>query len=306
MGWPKARRLLPYSMALPRAMRAPPVTPAPSLKRPTFRMLKAILWPLPISPEEVLLGDLGVGEDQGPGGAALDAGLLLLGAQGDPGRALLDDEGREVLAVHLGEGDVDVGEAGVREPHLLAVQDPVLAVGREHRLGLGVHGVAGRAGLGERVRADPLAGGELGQVLLLLGLGAEVDDGQGADAGVPHEGHGEGAVAGRLLGDQAARDLVEAEAAVLLGHLDAQQAQLARLAQELAGGLVLEGEDLGKARHHLLLHELFRGLADHPLLFGEVLGGEDLVEATVLDEEAAALGGDDGNLGFGGHLAFLP
>ena len=40
-------------------------------------------------------------------------------------KGALDDERREVLARrvdHLAEDDVDVGEAAVRDPHLLAVQ----------------------------------------------------------------------------------------------------------------------------------------------------------------------------------------
>ena len=35
---------------------APPVVLAPSLKRPTFRMLKAMWWPLPISPSTFSTG----------------------------------------------------------------------------------------------------------------------------------------------------------------------------------------------------------------------------------------------------------
>jgi len=50
MGWPKAVRELPYSAAVPTASFAPPTVIAPSLKRPMLRMLKAILWPFPISP----------------------------------------------------------------------------------------------------------------------------------------------------------------------------------------------------------------------------------------------------------------
>src|SRR5438270_719014 len=82
---------------------------------------------------------------QWPRGAALDARLVLLRAQAHAGRALVDDEGAEVLAVDFRERDVDVGESSVAEPHLLAVQDPLFAVGRKDRARLGVHGVAGGA-----------------------------------------------------------------------------------------------------------------------------------------------------------------
>jgi hypothetical protein len=56
MGCPNAVRELPYPAAAPTASFAPPVAIAPSLKRPMLRMLKAILWPLPISPRRFSLG----------------------------------------------------------------------------------------------------------------------------------------------------------------------------------------------------------------------------------------------------------
>ena len=59
-----------------------------------------------------------------------------------PGIGLLDDEGAELAAVHLGEDDEDIGEAGVGDPHLGAVQHPVVAV--QHGGGLGAQGVAAR------------------------------------------------------------------------------------------------------------------------------------------------------------------
>ena len=56
MGCPNAVRELPYAAATPTVSFAPPVTMAPSLKRPTLRMLKAILWPLPMSPSRFSFG----------------------------------------------------------------------------------------------------------------------------------------------------------------------------------------------------------------------------------------------------------
>ena len=56
MGCPKAVRELAYSVAAPTASLAPALVMAPSLKRPTLRMLKAILWPFPISPRRFSFG----------------------------------------------------------------------------------------------------------------------------------------------------------------------------------------------------------------------------------------------------------
>ena len=65
--------------------------------------------------------------------------------------------------------------------------------------------------------------------------------------GLDREGGGEAAVAPGLLRDQAARDLVEAQAAVLLRDLDPEEAQLPGLAQELAAQLVVELQELAAA-----------------------------------------------------------
>ena len=93
--------------------------------------------PLADLAEQVSGGDHRVLEDERARRAAPDPHLVLLGTRGEPGRVAVDDEGGELVAVDLGEDDEDVGEAGVGDPLLGAVQDPVLAVGREHGPGLG-------------------------------------------------------------------------------------------------------------------------------------------------------------------------
>ena len=63
----------------------------------------------------------------------------------------------ELLAVDLGEHREQIGEAGVGDVQLRAGQLPALAVGRQHRLGLGRQRVGARARLGQRVGGDQLA-----------------------------------------------------------------------------------------------------------------------------------------------------
>ena len=89
--------------------------------------------------EHVLDRHLAVVEDERRGGRAADAHLLLFGADGEAGEVFLDQERGELLAVNLGEDGEQVGEVGVGDPHLLAVQDVVLAVGRQHGAGAAVH-----------------------------------------------------------------------------------------------------------------------------------------------------------------------
>ena len=156
--------------------------------------------------------------------------------------------------------------------------------------------VGARAGLGERVRREPLARGELRQILLLLRLAAVVDDGQRADAGVRAPRDAEGAELRRAFGDEQRGGLVELETAVRLGHLDREQADLAGAAQQVGHHAVLLLLDLAEARDHLAVDELLRGARHRPRLLAEVLEHEDVV-GNGLDQERAA-----GRNGHGGHL----
>ena len=107
------------------APRAPPTHIAPSLNRAKLRTLKAILWPLPTSPSRFSAGTL--------------TSCRITGVVDDPCRPILcsslplDTPGNARSTMnalkcspgsvdHLAEDDVDVGEAAVGDPHLLAVQ----------------------------------------------------------------------------------------------------------------------------------------------------------------------------------------
>ncbi len=107
---------------------AAPTAPAPSLKRPMLRMLKAILCPWPISPSTCVGGDAGVLEDELARRRAADAELVLLGP-GATGRASSRSTRNAVnlLAVDLGEDGEEVGEAGVGD-ELLGAGQAIAAV----------------------------------------------------------------------------------------------------------------------------------------------------------------------------------
>ena len=126
-----------------------------------------------------------------------------------------------------------VGVAGVGDPHLGAVDDVVVAV--EPRSGADALQVRAGVGLGEADAGAALAGGQVGQVLLLLLLGAVHGDhpaGQrvaAEDAGDAHP------AAGDLLEHQGEGDRVEVEAAVLLGDGDAEQAHVGHALDDLGG-----------------------------------------------------------------------
>ena len=87
------------------------------------------LVPLADRPQHGVDRDRAVLEEQRAGRAAADAQLVLLGADRQAGRAALDQERGELLAVDLREHREQVREAGVGDVQLRPGQLPALAVG---------------------------------------------------------------------------------------------------------------------------------------------------------------------------------
>ena len=165
--------------------------------------------------------------------------------------------------------DKDVGDRRVGNPHL-AAGEPI-AVG--HLLGAGLHAVGIGAGirLGQAEAADPLAGGELGQVFLALVLVAIGIDRIHHQRRL-HRVHR--AIAGidalDLARHEAIGDVARIGAAIFFRQRDTDQAEFAHLVEDLAVGLLFE-IGLDDARLQLVLRIGARGVADHALVFGELL-----------------------------------
>jgi hypothetical protein len=77
----------------------------------------------------------------------------------------------------------------------------------------------------------------------------------------------------------------------LFGDIDGHESELACFEKEFAGDGEVFRFDFGTAGQDGLLGEFCRGASDFLLLFGEVLGGENVFGGGVFDEEGAA--GDD-------------
>src|SRR5438105_6399197 len=102
-----------------------------------------------------------------------------------PGPRRLDEEGADpprARAPGAGHDQVEIGLATVGDTHLGAVEDVVVAVA--HRPGGERGGVAAAPRLAEGEGAEPLAGGEPGEVAPLLVLVAEEREGLAGDADV--------------------------------------------------------------------------------------------------------------------------
>ena len=114
----------------------PPTANGPSFRRPIFRMLNAMMWPRPISPSTFSTGTLTLSKKT----AVVELPLMPIffsSAPGvTPGQAALHQERGELLAADFGEHREQVRRAAVGDPHLLAVEDVVRAVGAQVGAGL--------------------------------------------------------------------------------------------------------------------------------------------------------------------------
>ena len=173
------------------------------------------------------------------------------------------------LRIGLGEDERELGVVAQRDPHLRAVELPravVLLDGARLLVG----GVRAGVGLGEAEAAQPLARAQLGQVALLLLLGAPLEDRRAHERGLhrDHRAHGR-AAAPDLLADDRVGQVVQAGAAVLARHDRAQVALVGDLAHEVEVEVVV-ARVLPRPGDDLLVGELARGLLDERLLVAEV------------------------------------
>ena len=83
--------------------------------------------------QQIFNGHFAVVQNDWASGGAANAHLVLFRAHRESGKILLYQEGGEFLAIDLREYGEQVGESGVGDPHLLAIQNVVLAIGGERR-----------------------------------------------------------------------------------------------------------------------------------------------------------------------------
>ena len=226
--------------------------------------------------DDAVAGDAGAVEDELAGGAALDAELALLLAEGEARVALLHDERGDVvaaLAVGVGHGEhrVVLGDTGVGDPGLLAGEHPVVAV--THRAALHRGGVGAGLALREPVRERGLPRRERGEV---AGLDVVVrGDDQRHRAELVDRGDQRAARAdpGDLLDDDAGRQGVGPHAAVLLGHVRREEVAghegVVRLLR--VAGLLVDRRRVGG---DLVLGHRPDGLSDRLVVLGEPVGVE--------------------------------
>ena len=204
-----------------------------------------------------------------------------------PGADALDEEGGDALVLHLGIDREQVGEAGVGD-ELLGAVEAERAVGQARGAGLDGLRIGARAGLGQAVGRHGRARGQAREVALLLRVGAEEDRRQRADAAVGRVGDREVDRRRQGVGDHDRGHVVQAQAAVRLRHVDADVAVATQDRQQFPVRLVVLGRDALGARRGLARHERGDGIARGELLRREALGGEDVGRIGGAEQEGAA------------------
>ena len=127
-----------------------------------------------------------------------------------------------------------------------------------------------------------------GRISLLLLLGAEAEERRDREPGLRAERRGKRRGAPDRFADDDRRDLVQLHAAVLLGHVGAEQAELTAAPDERARERpVLLLEPL-EHRQHLVGDELVSRLADQPVLVAQPLGREDRLASRLRSATPAA------------------
>ena len=188
------------------------------------------------------------------------------------------------MRARLGPHDEDVRDWRVADPHFRA-DEAVAAIDLLRARGHAA-GVRARVRLGEPEAANELAARQAGQVLTPLAVVAVGMD-RIHDERTLHAHHRAeaGVDALDLARDEPVGDITSAGAAEFLRQREPEQPRLAHQAEELGVGLLLEVGLLDPGRE-FLQGEVPRGVADHPLLLGELR----LKEQRVVPLEGAEIG----------------
>ena len=227
-----------------------------------------------LSADAVALWNTDVVKAQLAGGRASHAHFVLELADGQTFCILGDDENGDAPCACVGIGlrhdEIVVGNTGVRDPGLAAVED-VRAVVLLCGDGLDARCIRACGGLGQ-AEGEDLACGCEGEVLLLLLVTAVNEDHVGSQpVCVEIKGDARAALC-KLVDNDLRGDGVAAAAAVLLGDVDAHQTGLDKLGVDLLVDLHVEREGFVHCLvigGDFVLGELPDHVSDHDLLFCE-------------------------------------
>ena len=128
-----------------------------------------------------------------------------------------------MLAVDLGKDREQVGKSRVGDELFDAIEEITGTPFGKGRGGPGAQRIAATVRFGQTVGGNPLAGGKLFQVLLLLLCRTVIDQGKRTNAGLATGGDGKRTGRPELLRDQHAGGLIQFQATKLFRDIDQEQ-----------------------------------------------------------------------------------
>ncbi len=251
-------------------------------------MLNAMMWPRPRFPRRrrFFCGNLNIIEENGRGGTALNPHLLLFISARNARKSAFDEKCRKLFAVHFGEDGEKVGLTAVGDPHFLAVENVMAAIGREIGPRFGGQGIGARVRFRQTVSRNHFGARKPGQVLLLLLFSAEKQQRHGADSRMRAMPSCERTVPRQLFRHHHRGRQIELHPAVALRRQDAFEAQR---------GASCEGAlQPGRDRHAPLLRyvsaplsfkELARRFSNGAMFFGQVFGRKNFARRLIFNEK---------------------
>ena len=156
----------------------------------------------------------------------------------------------------------------------------------QHGRRLDVHGIGAGAGFGQRERRHQIAVHAPRQIPVDLGLRAEVDERQRADALVCEHGGRQTAEIRAGLAHPGDRQQTQFEPTERFGHLRHEKTEVGGLLEQGTDDVDVTTVDLVEHRLHLLLGELLDRAHQEPLVIAHVLGADDVFRFDLVDEEA--------------------
>ena len=163
----------------------------------------------------------------------------------------------------------------------------MFAIGRQISASATVEGVRSGGRFRKCIRSNPLAGGQLRQVLFLLLRSAEVNDRQRANSNVRTPGNAEASRFGNVIGDDGGSDFVHLHPAVLFRNVYRRETEFAGLLDEIACDSKFLMLDLLEIRNDLFQCKLFRSLSDLAMFVSEVFRCENFLRLTIFYQETA-------------------
>ena len=191
--------------------------------------------------------------------------------------AVDNKSGKVFVVINFGEDDHYIGEAAVRNPHFLTIDEVVLSIFGEFGCGFSVVGIRSGARLGKAITSFELSRGQARNPLLFLCFISVIQDGQCADSSVCTEADAKRMRSTDGFGNEHGGFEIQPHSSQIFGYGATNESQFSRFFHQLGNESVLLLFDALQVRDDALLDKIQRHLFHHQLLFRPFFWNENSV-----------------------------